>query len=396
MEKIENQEVKEYLMDVAISYLEICELFTEVYGKDFARKQLEANLTKVYTNEFSNRERGYADIYDRSITICSNIEKSNLLTPEEIKNDIAKKKTCVHEALHIIFVKNGTQKGTGIVEQYENDTEIGRGFNEGLTNWIVKKAGLKPHSYIKLIGLIELLELAIGEKRVMKMAEGNIRENVTKQLKMPYKKCIAFLSQIDEASIMQEQLEDISNIIKVLENYENVEDDETVDKEKAEADFLELNNNPTYIEFLQDDDYKKRLESINLEDSVPARKNYFKYKQHEYESKERRTMNKIRDTIYTRYFEREFQRLVQSRKISVDKMKKFDNLYSFVTKKKLKSLEIRKFKKLYQHLDERCKEQSLKEAKKAFAKGKLSGSKLEKLYELNDRGRGFNDADFFF
>ena len=47
---MENQEIRQYLINFAEKTLNKCEAFTKVYGKDFVRKRLEKNLEKVYTD----------------------------------------------------------------------------------------------------------------------------------------------------------------------------------------------------------------------------------------------------------------------------------------------------------------------------------------------------------
>ena len=59
--KIENEEIKEYLIDVAVSRLQSCDVFTRTYGEEFASNKLKSNLCKVYTNEINYKRRGYAN-----------------------------------------------------------------------------------------------------------------------------------------------------------------------------------------------------------------------------------------------------------------------------------------------------------------------------------------------
>lgn len=70
------------------------------------------------------------------------------------------------------------------------EVEIGRGLNEGLTNWIVRKTGLPTNGYRTLTNFMEELELAIGEDNVMEMGKGNLCERIPKLLKIDYDECL--------------------------------------------------------------------------------------------------------------------------------------------------------------------------------------------------------------
>ena len=146
MSKVENKAVKEYLIKFVLNDLDNCPLFKRVFGKNFARENLELNLERVYTNEFSLIRSGYMDEEDLSITICTNKENDTILSIDDIEKRPNLKATIMHEALHAILSKskmfcrrNKIKAGTGILECYENGKELGRGLNEGLTNWITEK-----------------------------------------------------------------------------------------------------------------------------------------------------------------------------------------------------------------------------------------------------------------
>ncbi len=76
--------------------------------------------------------------------------------------------------------KNNIEDGTGVLEFYNNRQELGRGFNEGLTEWICQKAGYGEKSYPAEKDIIKILELALGEETVMKFCKGDIREMLLK------------------------------------------------------------------------------------------------------------------------------------------------------------------------------------------------------------------------
>lgn len=82
---MENQEIRQYLINFAEKTLNKCEAFTKVYGKDFVRKRLEKNLEKVYTDiSSSNPNTALYDMenskenYCKSKTILKNTDELDL------------------------------------------------------------------------------------------------------------------------------------------------------------------------------------------------------------------------------------------------------------------------------------------------------------------------------
>ena len=146
---MENQEIKQYLINFVEKTLNGCEAFLKVYGKDFVRKRLEKNLEKVYTDiSSSNPNTALYDMENSCITIFSENNLDKLLTVADIENNKKLKHLILHESIHAIFRRTkeecqefGIEDGTGTLEFYNNGQELGRGFNEGLTEWICQKAG---------------------------------------------------------------------------------------------------------------------------------------------------------------------------------------------------------------------------------------------------------------
>ena len=161
MERIENTEVKDFFMEFVPRELEQCELFTSVFGRRFASERLISNVYKVFTNEYNRNVNGYQCGADNSITLCTDNINSPILTPEELEKDRRKLTTLLHEGIHAILTRTkqecekfNIEWGTGILEcvlTNDNDEiEVGRGLNEGLTNWICGKTGYIPESYEKI------------------------------------------------------------------------------------------------------------------------------------------------------------------------------------------------------------------------------------------------------
>ena len=101
---MENQEIRQYLINFAEKTLNKCEAFTKVYGKDFVRKRLEKNLEKVYTDiSSSNPNTALYDMENSCITIFSENNLDKLLTVADIENNKKLKHLILHESIHAIF-----------------------------------------------------------------------------------------------------------------------------------------------------------------------------------------------------------------------------------------------------------------------------------------------------
>ena len=202
---MENEEIKQYLIDFVVKTLSECKVFSNVYGKEFVEQQLEKNVEKVITDEYVKTNiKGSYNPKIKAIILLSGQKDSPPLTIEDIENNDILKHYILHEALHAIFEKDkqeykelGLRYSTGVDEMYLDGTSLGIGLNEGLTEWICQKAGYGCISYTTEFNIVRMLELAIGEENVMKLAKGNIKENVTKLLDLDETECKYILGLID-------------------------------------------------------------------------------------------------------------------------------------------------------------------------------------------------------
>lgn len=225
---MENQEIRQYLINFAEKTLNKCEAFTKVYGKDFVRKRLEKNLEKVYTDiSSSNPNTALYDMENSCITIFSENNLDKLLTVADIENNKKLKHLILHESIHAIFRRTkeecqefGIEDGTGILEFYSNEQELGRGFNEGLTEWICQKAGYGEQSYDSEKGIIKILELAIGEEAVMNLAKGDIKGNVAKILQMNEVECLQVMALVDNIYQNERKIHELGEMNSDNENIE--------------------------------------------------------------------------------------------------------------------------------------------------------------------------------
>lgn len=225
---MENQEIRQYLINFVERTLNRCEAFSKVYGKDFVRKRLEKNLEKVYTDiSSSNSNTALYDMDNSCITIFSGNNSAKSLAVADIENNKKLKHLILHESIHAIFrrtkeecQKFGIEDGTGILEFYNNGQELGRGFNEGLTEWICQKAGYGEQSYDSEKDIVKILELAIGEEAVMELAKGDIRGNVAKILQMKKVECLQLMALVDNIYQNERKIYEIGEINSDNENIE--------------------------------------------------------------------------------------------------------------------------------------------------------------------------------
>lgn len=202
---MENEEIKQYLIDFVVKILSECKVFSNVYGEEFVEQQLEKNVEKVITDVYVKTNiKGSYNPKIKAIILLSGQKDSPPLTIEDIENNDILKHYILHEALHAIFEKDkqeykelGLRYSTGVDEMYLDGTSLGIGLNEGLTEWICQKAGYGCISYTTEFNIVRMLELAIGEENVMKLAKGNIKENVTKLLDLDETECKYILGLID-------------------------------------------------------------------------------------------------------------------------------------------------------------------------------------------------------
>ena len=144
---IKNPEVREYVYQEIPRILNSNPFFIKVFGEGFAEKRIKSEIVTVYTDkEKEDSCEGFHNSSQRSITICSSGSDGALLTSNDIINNKNLQETVLHESIHAILektkresIKHGIKSGTGILERYSNCNELGRGLNEGYTEWLCEK-----------------------------------------------------------------------------------------------------------------------------------------------------------------------------------------------------------------------------------------------------------------
>lgn len=360
-ERIESKELKEYLIKFAVSKLEDFDLFTKTFGKGFVKRRLYFNLDKVYIGKKEEKvSSGYYEIENLSITLDSLLEEKLELTSKDIENDTKLQAYSLHELIHAILTKtklecklNGIENGTGIFEKDNKGNQLGRGLNEGLTNWICEKVNLQTYTYKNLTNFVKLLELAIGEKRVIKFGKGNIRKNVAKQLKMTPFQTTRMLSIADDVYRVEDRINKIEYILQVLNDYSRIDTFSDEEKDKIEKEYQKVISYPLYISLFKSEEWKwaikERLYSENLKDQ----KTFLKRKIEDENELLGQDMNEFQEMVFCKYFKKMVDECVKMQEIPFSKMKVLDELYKLINvynQAENENLEIARFKEQYNSL----------------------------------------------
>lgn len=373
---MENEEIKQYLISFAEKTLNRCEAFTRIYGKDFVRQRLEVNLDKVYTDLYHNGDNGQYSLNDLSIRLFSDDENATPLTIKDIKSNFNLQHDILHEAIHAIFrrtdeecEKFGIEDGTGLVEYYNIGTPMGGGLNEGLTEWICKKAGYPLNVYGEEANIIELFELAIGEDKVMQLAKGDIRGNVAELLQMSKEDLGKLLNQVDYICSSEGKIEQINRIISTLSQRKSgiltIENEEDL-KEELGTDY------ESYSQMMKN--MRCFRKNVNGND-VNEQLSYLQ----ELHNNKKKDMNFhigffVKEDIYLKYFSKEIEDLQKAKTISKETMNRLTALYNNISEEEASHSQILlKFKnELYPELQ--SKAAVVNESKFAEIYGKAKGN----------------------
>ena len=133
---VENTELKEYMINLTKTELQKFKLLSEIYSERRISKILNKNIKKVFSDETLINETGYYNTGTNEIHLKVNEE--HRITQTEVENTYTLKGTVMHECIHALFCHE--EYSTGALAKYGN-RQIGRGINEGLTNWIIEKCG---------------------------------------------------------------------------------------------------------------------------------------------------------------------------------------------------------------------------------------------------------------
>lgn len=307
---IENEQLKQSIIAFTIKNLGNCKLFTNNVGnKQFIINQLQNNLKTAY----------YTKIDDCDYSGKYNIENKSIIINNYKTRDL--EKTKLHEAIHCILAEESKESiRTGILIALES-LEIGRGLNEGLTEWIVEKCGLISSAYETEKSIVDQLELCVGENKVMKLANGDIKKQIPKMLKMSQYELKVFLRQVDilyelgDTSRKQERI--ISRLYK--KNIKNNKDESNIDDGLSQDYF--------YNSEITGPMYKKFLSQNQLENNESSQLQYFRNRVKESYLDINNLKDQIGNKIFMKYLEKEFHSLENTKKLTIKQSKKYIQKY---------------------------------------------------------------------
>ena len=234
--KVNNSNIRNYICSFVPEKLEAIPAFIKAYGRGFAKKQLLSNIVTVYTNEPKGTHTwsGLHRRDDKSITLIDFTQNGEVLSPEDIQNDASIEQICAHEAVHALLERSkkeckrfGIKAGTGLLERFTdgkgNEFELGRGFNEGYTEWMTVQAGYKSQAYPELTNMVTLLGLAIGQEKMMELGKGGIYSRFPKILDMDIDSTVRLLGIADDLYYQNDWIYTLNGLSSTLKSVEKAE-----------------------------------------------------------------------------------------------------------------------------------------------------------------------------
>lgn len=236
------------------------------------KKRLDNNIKNLFFKDKDRKVLGKYCFLEDTINLYfgEDVTKDELLSD----NNIA---TLIHEAVHALFKH---RYGTGMFfvkpkigedlekffTQKADFSEIGRGLNEGFTNWVVQQSGLDTNSYINLTEIISIIYTCIGAEKMIPFAYYNYR-SICNSLHMSRNFGMEFIRQVDEIYFSEERLGDINDLLTYFEGMQKVF--QTRNKEEYEEliqKYGELVESEILNDILKPDEKEKMVQILLGED----------------------------------------------------------------------------------------------------------------------------------
>ncbi len=336
---VENTELKEYMINLTKTELQKFKLLSEIYSERRISKILNKNIKKVFSDETLINETGYYNTGTNEIHLKVNEE--HRITQTEVENTYTLKGTVMHECIHALFCHE--EYSTGALAKYGN-RQIGRGINEGLTNWIIEKCGIIINGYLVQKNIVKALECVFDEETILKLLSGKTNKSF-KALGLSTLEGEIFFSKVDEITALKEEIRNKKGIIY---NLEKLLEQKTVDEEVAKQQLVRSKHN--YNEKMTLRDNMEEAKSSNVEDLM----DYYSTLDNEIVS--------IIDILINKYAEPLLEQERNKNKLDEESYLKLSNLYIRIwnmldyiedtSKRKIASLKIfeEEFKKVSDNL----------------------------------------------
>ena len=242
------EELKQILFD----YLKKNKFLKLLFSDSQIKDRLDANLKNLLMEDTREEVLGGYNFKEKAITIYlgKNITAKELLDNE---NWIA---TILHEGIHSIL---RNKYGTGLfnlnyIDEYiqkiflvpSEFDELGRGLNEGVTNWIVRQNNVEIMSYNNLTEITEIIASCIGSKKMVPFASDNYKR-IFKTLHMSRDYGIEFLRQLDELYYSEQNIKEINDLIAYFDGIQKViQTEDKQEYDKLEQKYAYLKNSRIY------------------------------------------------------------------------------------------------------------------------------------------------------
>lgn len=398
--KKNNSELKPYVEKFIIEKLENCELFVKTFGKGYAKERLRMNFKRLYTDATDEKCSGLYTFDAKSITLFYKGTDGNLLSYKDIENDYNIKSTVLHEGVHAVFNKNRREAKalkalnvSGIHHIFSNRHELGRGLNEGFTNWVCLRAGINTSSYRELTNIVNLLEIAVGEEKIMQFGKGDIKRGLPTLLNMPLEECVNLLSKCDSLYNYNDKASDYRIAAALL--FKEIEDKkENPDDTKQPSN--ELNNNYLYRTLSKNSEYLEFAKSHNLDPNSDENKlEFLEQKYTFYKKQAKQAEIEVHSFIISKYFMKELDALLNKESCSFEEYIKYDN-FSFLirTNSETDNEIIKQFSEKRKLLMEKFEEKKMSEFKNSLENGEISVQELKVCNYLSGRNGRNQSTEF--
>lgn len=225
---MENTLSLEELKQILFDYLKKNKFLKLLFSDSQIKDRLDANLKNFLMEDTREDALGGYNFKEKAITLYlgKNITAKEILENENLLT------TILHEGIHSVL---RNKFGTGlfyfrpkldeniqkIILPESEFEELGRGLNEGVTNWIVRQSGVETISYNNLTEITELIASCIGTKRMKPFTSDNYKK-IFKALHMSRDYGMEFLRQLDEVYYIEENLRDINNLAKYFQEIQKL------------------------------------------------------------------------------------------------------------------------------------------------------------------------------
>ena len=222
-----NQISLEELKQIVYKYFEKNNFLKMFLSDREIKNRLDKNIINLFLGDKNRSVLGSYDCTKKTINLFlgENVEKDELLSEKNIE-------TIIHEAVHALFrhrygtgmffikpiIDEGLQR---IFNPKADFPEIGRGLNEGFTNWVVQQSGLETNSYINLTEIISIIYACIGAEKMIPFASCNYKK-ICNSLHMSRDFGIEFIRQADELSFSERKLGKINDILAYFTGMQKV------------------------------------------------------------------------------------------------------------------------------------------------------------------------------